>query len=225
MSKMIAFANNLQLGYADKMHFIDKGSYIGYYTGYYTDGKDGEIIRDGMGTMEYGDKKYIKKTYSGNWKNNKREGIGYETYSECERKNKCGYLGEWKNDMKHGKGKMIYKNNDVYEGVYKGVYEGEWMKDMKHGKGIMIYKNGDVYDGDWRDNEKEGNGKMTYKNGTVYNGRWINDEPTETLKMVSSKLRSSISRVSSIFTSKKKPSSKTGGYKRRTRRNHNTRNR
>jgi hypothetical protein len=224
MAKLLTFVNNLQLGYANKMHFIDKGSYIGYYTGYYKDGKDGDIIRDGMGTMEYGDKKYIKKTYSGNWVNNMREGIGYETYTECEQKNKCGYLGEWKKDKKNGKGKMIYAKGDVYE----GVYEGDWVNDMKHGKGIMQYKNGDIYEGDWRDDEKEGNGEMKYKDGRVYNGSWLNDKPRESFKSIASKLSSIpskiISRISG-FTPKKRPSSKTGGYKRKTRRNHNTRNR
>lgn len=43
--------------------------------------------------------------------------------------------------MKHGKGRIIYENNDVYE--------GEWKLGQRSGKGVYRYSNGDVYDGQW----------------------------------------------------------------------------
>jgi len=81
----------------------------------------------------------------------------------------------------------------------------------------MTYNNGHVYDGEWKEDMKHGKGKMIYKNGNVYEGEWYKDHKKGILSVASYK-------ISSMFSSKRRPSSKRGGYKRKTRRNHNTRN-
>jgi hypothetical protein len=62
--------------------------------------------------------------------------------------------------MPHGKGKMCYKNGDVYD--------GQW----EYGKktyGKMIYQNREVYEGEWKDEKPHGKGKYYAFNG-VYEG-------------------------------------------------------
>ena len=50
------------------------------------------------------------------------------------------------------KGKMVYKNGNVYD--------GEWKHGIHYCKGKMVYKNGDVFDGEW---ELKGTGILTFK--------------------------------------------------------------
>ena len=63
--------------------------------------------------------------YTGEWKNDKREGKGIMEYE-----NGNIYDGEWKNDLKEGKGIMKYNNGDEYN--------GNWLNDLKEGKSPQI---------------------------------------------------------------------------------------
>jgi len=49
-----------------------------------------------------------------------------------------------------GLGKMIYENQDVYD--------GEWINGLREGNGILTFLNGDVYKGSWKNNMKSGKG-------------------------------------------------------------------
>jgi len=83
-----------------------------------------------------------------------RNGKGKMTY-----KNGDVYDGEWKNNEKHGKGKMTYgKDGDVHKKYKNGVYEGHWINDQKWGEGKMTYtKNGRerVWEGPWKFDQKD----------------------------------------------------------------------
>ena len=99
------------------------------------------------------------------------------------------YISCWKKNKTSRKGKIKYKNGDIYEGYFSN--------DIKEGYGKMTYKNGDYYCGNWVNNKKEGKGKMIYNNGgnyenflnnlyksifknktsgDKYNGNWIKDK-------------------------------------------------
>ena len=130
--------------------------------------------------------------------------------------------------IRDGKGKMTYKNGDVYD--------GEWKNNEKHGKGTMTYgKDGDVhkkyingvYEGDWINDQKWGKGKMTYtKNDrkSVYEGKWAFDKKV--------KPETTFSKVSNYFAEITTPSIKNvlyGGLNKRktyrkTRRNKSKKN-
>ena len=56
-----------------------------------------------------------KKTYTGEWKNNKMDGKGHMIYPDGKE-----YIGDFENDMRHGSG--LYTFGDGRE------YEGEWSK-------------------------------------------------------------------------------------------------
>ena len=49
-----------------------------------------------------------------------------------------------------GLGKMIYENQDVYD--------GEWINGLREGNGVLTFLNGDVYKGSWKNNMKSGKG-------------------------------------------------------------------
>lgn len=88
------------------------------------------------------------------------------------------YKGEWASNFKdeekkdykpEGKGRMIYKNGDIYEGYWKqgkkegigkityaynkSTWEGNWYNDKKNGQGIIFYENGTTLPGEWKDNQ------------------------------------------------------------------------
>ena len=64
------------------------------------------------------------------------------------------------------KGKMVYKNGDVYE--------GEFADNKLNDYGKMIYANGDVYNGHWKNGIKHGQGELINIEGLTYNCYWNN---------------------------------------------------
>ena len=79
----------------------------------------------------------------------------------------CDYSGEWKNNMKNGTGIMTYSDGSVYEGQWRdncrhgigcyttndgSVFVGEWSGDKKNGAGMIQYNNGSVFEGSWSRN-------------------------------------------------------------------------
>ncbi|KAJ1563524.1 hypothetical protein HK096_000583, partial [Nowakowskiella sp. JEL0078] len=96
------------------------------------------------------------------------------------------YAGE-RNELKerHGKGKNIFVNGDVYEGIYQngkrngqGSYvwkNGQFENGKRHGSGSYTYANGDVYEGSWKNDLKHGKGVYTFKgSGSKKKGIWVN---------------------------------------------------
>ena len=87
--------------------------------------------------------------YEGEWKYNRKEGIGIEKYQDGS-----WYQGEFKNGFKHGIG--IYFWNDGSK------YEGEWENNLLEGYGIYKFADGCICSGYWHSNQMNGFGKFTY---------------------------------------------------------------
>ena len=129
---------------------------------------NGEILnnkKEGKGFYYY--KKEDKKYY-GDWKNDIREGNGYEI------NNNGKYEGEWKYNNFEGKGKFNWLNGDVYE--------GEWKNGELNGKGIYWSNNGEKYEGEFKDNVKNGKGIFYYADGDQAKGEWVNNKPHGIIK-------------------------------------------
>lgn len=143
-------------------------------------------------------------------KNGRAHGKGTMKY-KC----KCTYTGEFKDGKKNGRGINEYCNGDVCEVGYKenkphggfrlrktlgsikviirgefkdgkiagpvnilfptgGLYRGETKNWKPHGRGAMIYPDGDVYSGEWMDGKQHGKGKLIRNDDEVLMGRWKN---------------------------------------------------
>ena len=77
-------------------------------------------------------------------------------------KNKDSFTGSVVNGLKSN-GKMIYANNEIYE--------GEWLNDKRHGKGKMTYLDGkDPIIADWINDYVIYDSKFTDKTGNKYAG-------------------------------------------------------
>ena len=91
-----------------------------------------------------------------------------------------------------GKGKIIFKNGEEYEGIWKEneiiesnemrksnddyEYLGGFLNGKFNGKGKIIYKNGNIYEGLWKDSKKEGKGKLKYFNDDEFIGIFKDDK-------------------------------------------------
>jgi len=62
----------------------------------------------------------------------------------------------------HGKGKMVWPNGEMYEGL--------WKNNERSGKGRNLYHNGDIYEGEFVKGHKHGNGVYIYHYGARYEG-------------------------------------------------------
>ncbi|EFJ09099.1 hypothetical protein SELMODRAFT_130479 [Selaginella moellendorffii] len=133
--------------------------------------------------------------YRGNWRLNKKEGSGIQSYCTGNR-----YEGDWKKDRREGYGTFYIREDGKYRVVYKGywksgnlhgpgylhcaygeVYEGDFERGVRSGYGRQTYycpQSGryHVYVGQWRDDKREGTGTLTVVNGDVYEGCFSNDK-------------------------------------------------
>ena len=111
-----------------------------------------------------------------------KEFFGYYKYD-----NNDEYSGEWKEDFKEGKGVYLYYNEK--EKNEEEFYLGEWNKGEKNGKGIYFWKhsnnetqfqdsNYDVVIGNFENNEyKEGICISKNKNDfSIYEGKYNNEK-------------------------------------------------
>lgn len=151
--------------------------------------EDGRCHKEGKGVLLYEN----GRVYEGNWKNNKREGVGYERFQsnsqeQTEDAQDCDiYQGEYMMGRAHGRGVYIWSNGETYDGEwYKGMrqgkgiwkgtntqyYDGEWSKGKAHGFGVHLWSNGDKYDGEWYRSLKHGKGKDFFHNGDTYHGEY-----------------------------------------------------
>ena len=133
---------------------------------------EGEFVNNkkhGQGKVEFknGD------IYEGEWKNDIREGVGEITYSEKDEGERTRYIGDFLNNHRTGKGKLIWRDGQLYE--------GDFVHDVMQGFGILSYchhdaQNRSKYIGRFRNNQPHGDGKMIWKDGKKYEGVWSNGE-------------------------------------------------
>lgn len=97
------------------------GRYLYKQNGYYYIGEFDEGKRSGFGKLEGENMLYI-----GGWRNNKRDGLGYQRLSSGR-----AYFGYWRGDKRQGLG---YEYSDSVE------YKGEWDNDKPHGRGVIKLK-------------------------------------------------------------------------------------
>lgn len=107
----------------------------------------------------------LRREYTGEWMNDKREGRGAFFYKNGDR-----YDGLWANDLSQGEGRMIYANGDIFE--------GQWHEGKRNGYGSLTKRNGDHYEGQWVNDKREGQGSYYYKEkAKMFVGEWVNDMP------------------------------------------------
>lgn len=97
-----------------------------------------------------------------------------------------------KNGQFPSKVKIIYINDDVYEGevnieglkegwgmyIYSTneKYEGFWQNNKTHGYGRYFFRGGEYYEGDWYEGRKEGLGILKFNGGDIYEGEFFKDD-------------------------------------------------
>lgn len=118
-----------------------------------------ESDKNGVGTMLE-----MNGPYEGEWKGNKKEGIGKKIFNA----DKSTYLGEWKDNMKDGFGIYVWED--------KTKYTGGWKQDKYHGFGVKSWSDGDKYSGGWKEDKKQSSGTYVWSNGDRYEGSWEDDK-------------------------------------------------
>ena len=111
-------------------------------------------------------------TYTGSFKNGKREGRGKLTSPAGS-----SYEGDWKNNMRDGKGEYISNTNPGKINVNAFTYVGDWKKDSMTGKGLISYFGGSSYVGEVYQNYRHGQGKLVLLDSSSYDGFWQLDKP------------------------------------------------
>ena len=101
-------------------------------------------------------------TYTGNFVNNEKSGVGIEETSEYI------YEGDFLNNKKHGNGKQTFKH-------LGDIYTGEFLKNFINGSGMYIFKNGEKYNGFFEEGMMSGIGTYTWPDGSEYIGEYLNN--------------------------------------------------
>jgi hypothetical protein len=72
--------------------------------------------------------------------------------------------------MPQGEGRMIYANENIYE--------GQWHEGKRNGYGVLTKRNGDHFEGHWVNDFREGQGSYFYHDkNKLFVGEWVNDQP------------------------------------------------
>jgi len=143
--------------------------------------------RSGHGTCVYPD----GKRYDGEWKDDKRNGLGVLTWPiviRIKRKffgfgtptqhlevNFSYYEGDWQDDQRSGYG-VWHKPGD-------GKYMGTWKNDKREGFGIChgerkeIDNNFPTYEGEYHHDKRDGYGRFGTDMVTVFDGTWSEGRP------------------------------------------------
>lgn len=114
------------------------------------------------------------QTYTGEWVNNIRQGLGRLFLHECN----CYYDGGWDSDRFHGQGSLYIPNHVLFSGEFHhGAMEGKGVCVYYDETGKMIGK----YEGGFREGLRHGRGwyKFYNEDGTIigeYEGRFKKDE-------------------------------------------------
>jgi len=122
--------------------------------------------------------------YQGQWRNNKRQGLGRIVYLDGGI-----YEGTWINDVPSGYGRVIRRNGEMYEGYindYKADgkgsltsldgyrYTGDWVEDKKHGTGEEYIENSMyMYRGEFSNGLYHGQGLLKLHDGKVFEGTFV----------------------------------------------------
>ncbi|KJP85471.1 hypothetical protein AK88_04910 [Plasmodium fragile] len=107
--------------------------------------KCNKYIKDGYGILitlkrnTFG-QEVIANKFIGNWKNNKKSGLGFNLYL-----NRDVYYGYYENNARNGWGHFEWRDN-------QSSYEGNWVNNKMNGKGIYKSKNV-LFDGDFYNNK------------------------------------------------------------------------
>ncbi|ANQ10712.1 Uncharacterized protein PCOAH_00050130 [Plasmodium coatneyi] len=107
--------------------------------------KCSKYIKDGYGILitlrrnTFGQEVIVNK-FIGNWKNNKKNGLGFNIYL-----NRNVYYGYYENNAKNGWGHFEWRASQSY-------YEGNWVNNQMNGKGIYKSKTF-LFDGDFYSNK------------------------------------------------------------------------
>ena len=186
------FRNNLYHG-SGKMTYPDSS----VYTGEFREGK-----RHGVGTLLLGAanhegdgvEKDVRPSYSGDWRNDLREGEGTEKLPTGD-----VYQGHFSNNRPHGIGILKDMDGNTKEGIFRygaacdgpgwtityangDKYVGCVVNMKPHGIGTMKYNSGrkGAYNGEFERGKRHGMGLLVYNDGEQFDGLWINDEPNRT---------------------------------------------
>jgi len=110
----------------------------------------------------YGEFKFPRIEYKGEWKNGEFHGKGVlrEAWGAI-------YKGDFKNNMADGHGKQEEKDG--------GWFEGEVKNDLLNGKGVYVTSSGNRYEGNFVDHLLEGQGVFSKPDGTRASGEFKKD--------------------------------------------------
>jgi hypothetical protein len=150
----------------------------------WTDGESYEGSYEDSQVSGYG--RFVWKdgsSYDGIWHNGERDIFGVHTEKEGI------YTGEWKNDKRDGVGCIEYTSGNIIEGEFDNnnfndkdgmyrfkngdEYRGEFKDYIFHGKGTFTYKDGRKYVGEWKFGKKHGYGIYYWTDGDIYKGHWV----------------------------------------------------
>ena len=108
----------------------------------------------------------LVRTYTGQWRAGKRDGIGVYWYADGSR-----YEGNWAAGLRHGCGSLFFANGDTHT--------GSWDRGEQSGFGSLVKAaSGDVYEGMYVRGRREGQGMYFYcTQQQVFDGDWVNDQP------------------------------------------------
>jgi hypothetical protein len=134
--------------------------------------------------------------YEGEWKNNRKDGIGYEQYQDGS----C-YEGEFRKGLKHGIGAYFWKDGSQYIGQFNnnalegyGTYKfkdgsfcsGLWISNQMNGFGMFTYPDVKNYLGFFKNDQKSGLGLILWiKKRKAYIGYWKNNQQNGLGKIIS----------------------------------------
>ena len=143
----------------------ENGFYLGQVKEKNLNNKEGKeigdstiIIREGRGAFKYNSPENL--LFVGNWKDNKKNGIG-KIYDE---EDKLIFDGFFENDKKNGHGILKYVNGDKYD--------GEFVNDIRQGKGLYYWKDGSRWEGNFVDNVMDGKGIFYNNDGETYEANY-----------------------------------------------------
>ena len=90
------------------------------------------------------------RSYTGEWKDDKPDGIGIMRWEQSQVEEKKGHI------------RVEQRESDEPRVV---SYEGEFLRGNFSGIGKMQWSDGTIYSGKWKNGMQNGEGQTTYRNG------------------------------------------------------------
>ncbi len=110
--------------------------------------------KHGIGTLT----ELSRAFYTGQWRNDMRNGHGHQTYENSFKLTGEDYNGEWVNNRRNGYGSFTYSNNNSIV--------GQWLNDEPSGNCTKYYAGGDIFEGECSGfNDKRGQVKIHNNDG------------------------------------------------------------